>query len=45
MRYPEITKDEVMYWFDMLQNNSIRNISTVTGIHKDKVRKIIDNRF
>jgi hypothetical protein len=43
-RYNDISKDEIMYWFDVLQNNSLNNISEITGIHKDKVRKVLDNK-
>ena len=34
-----------MYWFDVLQNNSLKNISEITGIHKDKVRKVLDSKL
>ena len=44
-RYHDIIKDEIMYWFDVLQNNSLNNISEITGIHKDKVRKVLNNKL
>tara|TARA_Y100000815_G_scaffold274918_1_gene310636 strand:+ start:9408 stop:9563 length:156 start_codon:yes stop_codon:yes gene_type:complete len=44
-RYHPITTDIVLYWFDVLQDNSLKNISKITGIHKDKVRKVLDNKL
>ena len=44
-KYNDIVHDEVMYWFDLLQENSIENISKITGIHYDKIRKILDSRY
>lgn len=43
-QYNRIVIDEVMYWFDILQNNTIDNISEKTGIKRDKVRKILDKK-
>lgn len=45
LRYDDIVVDEVNYWFDVLQDNSLDNISNTTGVHPDKVRKILDIRF
>lgn len=45
VKYPEITKDEVNYWFDVLEDNSLTGIQKVTGIHKDKISKILNERF
>jgi len=44
-QYDPIVVDEVMYWFHVLQDNSIDNISDTTEIERDKVRKILDERF
>ena len=44
-RYNDIVHDEVLFWFDILEDNSLRSISEVTGIHMDKVRKIINQRY
>lgn len=43
--YDPIVIDEVMYWFDVLQDNSIDNISKVSGVERDKVRKVIDAHY
>ncbi len=43
--YDAIVIDEVIYWFDLLQDNSIDNIAKTTGIERDKVRKVLDARF
>ena len=42
--YP-ISKDEVMYWFDILQNNSVKNIAKITGIGRERVRRYITERY
>lgn len=44
-QYHPITKDEVNYWFDILQDKSIYNIAKITGIKKTKVSEILDERF
>lgn len=44
-QYDPIVVDEVLYWFDVLQDNSIDNISKHTKIERDKVRKVIDERY
>lgn len=44
-RYNPIAQDEVMYWFDILQDNSINNICSITGIRRDKIRKIIHKKY
>ncbi len=44
-QYDPIVVDEVLFWFDVLQDNSIDNISATTEIERDKVRKILDERF
>lgn len=44
-QYNPICKDEVLYWFDVLQYNTIDNISSITNIGRDKVREILDHRF
>jgi len=43
--YNPIVNDEVLYWFDVLENNSIDNISNITDIHRDKVRKILEEKY
>lgn len=43
--YNLICIDEVIYWFDILQDNSLDNISKVTGIQRMKVKQILDDRF
>lgn len=45
VKYQDIHHDEVNYWYDILQNNTIDNISSITKIGRDKVRQILDNRF
>ena len=44
-KYHAIVHDEVLYWFDILQNNTIDNISKITKVHRDKVRKILDEKY
>ena len=44
-QYHPIATDEVNYWFDVLQDNSLGNITKITGIKKDKVSKILNERF
>ena len=44
-QYDDIVIDEVMYWFDVLQDNSLRNIANTMGIERDKVRKVLDAHF
>lgn len=44
-QYNPIVKDEVLYWFDVLQDNSISNISSITEIQPDKVRKVLEERY
>jgi len=41
--YP-VAKDEALYWFDVLQNNSVNNIAKVTGIGRERVRRYITER-
>ena len=41
--YP-IFKDEVLFWHDILNDNSPENIAKETGIGRDRVRKIIKQR-
>lgn len=40
-QYNKIVIDEVLYWFDILQENTIDNISDITGIHRNKVGEIL----
>lgn len=44
-RYHNIVTDEVLYWFDVLQDKSIKSISEASGIDKNKVRKILDLKY
>lgn len=44
-QYNPIVNDEILYWFDVLQDNSLNNISNITGIHRDKVRKVLTFRL
>jgi len=44
-QYNTIVIDEVLYWFNILQNNSIDNISNICGVERDKVRKVLDEKF
>ena len=43
--YNPIVIDEVMYWFDILQDNSFNNIHKVSGIEINKIQDVLDNRF
>lgn len=43
--YSDICSDEVRYWFDVLQDNSIDNISDVTSIHRNKVQQLLSEQF
>lgn len=44
-QYDPIVLDEVMYWFDILQNNSLDGISEVSGIDRNKVQQVLDAKF
>jgi len=44
-QYNPIVIDEVMYWFDILENKSIDNIAAQCGVQRDKVRKVLDDKF
>ena len=44
-KYHDAVKDEVLFYFDILNDNSLINISRFTGIEMDKVRKCIDERY
>ena len=44
-KYNSIVHDEVLYWFDLLHNNTIDNISKITKVERDKVRKILDKKY
>lgn len=44
-QYNPIVTDEVLYWFDVLQDNSINNIAMVSSVDRNKVREILHNKF
>lgn len=41
MKYSDIHIEEIKYWFDVLQDNTIDNIAKVTGFGRDFIRKNI----
>ncbi len=45
MKYSWIHREEVLYWHDILQNNSNVNISNESGIHLSQVNRILDKRY
>lgn len=42
--YP-VNEDEVMYWFDILQDNTASNISKITGFDINYVHKVLNKYF
>lgn len=43
MKYHPIAIDEIIYHFDTLQDNSIKNIVIETGYNRNKVRAVLSN--
>lgn len=44
-KYHKAIKDEVLFYFDILSDNSLDNIASIMDIDRDKVRKILNERY
>lgn len=45
IKYPTIVEDEIMYWFDILQDNRGTLISEITGIPLGKVDNVLSDKW